>query len=130
MGDVVAEGELCGLTGYSFRRIGMTIAVHLGLTAVQRLAWGNWKNASQVAQANEAAVTLRYAGDKGKLARGVKEKIPHVVHRALAADDRKWAWVPATLWAICAEETRDEPDSPDAVLWENSGLEREREFHT
>ena len=53
----------------------MTIALYLGLSAVQRLAWGNWKNSSQIAASGEAAITLRYAGDKAKMVRDVKEII-------------------------------------------------------
>ena len=82
MGGLLNEEQLRDLTGYGFRRIGMTIALYLGLSAAERLAWGNWKHSSHIAASGESAIALRYAGNKQELARSVKEKLLRVIRLA------------------------------------------------
>jgi len=105
MSDLLDEEGLRNLTGYGFRRVGMTIAAYLGLSVVDRLAWGNWKHSSHIAEAGESAITLRDAGNKQERARNVKEKIQHVAKLACATGVLNWDEIPDEQWKSWAAET-------------------------
>ena len=115
------------LTTYSWRRVMPTVALHLKLTAPERLAVGDWQDAKKIS--DEAPITLRYADQKRIMSRTSKSACSFAIASLIQNNIGSFEEVTAQQWTEIAAQARTaaEPDKfSTKVLWHNPDVKDTR----